>query len=158
MYCIKLVISILQNNCYSKFLKLLENNVNFLKQNHFIKKQNICSANIILMFLNNANLKPFLTISKSFYFKRYYYISNYLKTLYGSQNHTRINSRSRPIRNFKTIPNKSQSLFLSKYWVSISTPVFCHLTDWSFSQNARSKWHNTGVLVLLYNIIFLYIL
>ena len=58
MYCIKLVISILQNNYYSKFLKLLENNVNFLKQNicsanktkSFIKKQNKCSANKVMLF------------------------------------------------------------------------------------------------------------
>ena len=124
MYCTRLVISILQNNCYSKFLKLLENNVNFLKQNYFIKKQNICSANktkspysktdhsvllINIMFLYkdfsilkvHINSIPSLTISKSFYFKRYYYMSRYLKVLYEAQNHARINSRNKPIGIFK---------------------------------------------------------
>ena len=34
---------------------------------------------------------PSLTISKSFYIKKYNYISNYLKAIYGSQSHNRIN-------------------------------------------------------------------
>ena len=46
---------------------------------------------IYLMFLK---FNPYDNwYNSSFYFKRYYYISNYLKTLYESQNHTRINSR-----------------------------------------------------------------
>ena len=47
-----------------------------------------------------TNSRPSLTISKSFYSKRYYYMSECLKTLYGSQNHARIDSRNKPIRNF----------------------------------------------------------
>ena len=112
----------LQNNCYSKFLKLLENNINFLKQNHFIKKR------MYVLLLNtdpldnnfsilkiHINSRPSLTISKSFYSKRYNNMSNYLKVLYESQNHVRINSRNKLIKTLKTIPNKSQSLFASKY-------------------------------------------
>ena len=55
------------------------------------------------MFKVHIDSIPSLTISKSFYFKRYYYMSNYLKVLYESQNHARINSRSKLIR---TIYNK----------------------------------------------------
>ena len=105
MYYTKLVIPIIQNNCYSKFLKLLENNVNLLNQNHFIKKQNICSANKYNILVQGfpilkcyTNSRPSLTISKNFYFKRYYYMSEHLKTLYESQNHARIDSRSKLIR------------------------------------------------------------
>ena len=93
-------------------------------------KQNICSANIkqnnfiknrtyVLLLntdpLNNdfsilkihINSRPSLAISKNFYFKRYYYMSNHLKALYESQNHVRINSRNKLIKTLKTIPNKS---------------------------------------------------
>ena len=44
------------------------------------------------------HLLPFL---RAFYFKRYYYTSKHLKALYGSQNHTRIDSRNKPIDIFK---------------------------------------------------------
>ena len=55
----------------------------------------------------HINSRPSLTISKSFYFKRYYYMSRYLKALYESQNHVRINSRNKLIKTLKIIPNKS---------------------------------------------------
>ena len=74
MYCIKLVIPILQNNCYSKFLKLLENNVNFLKQNHFIKKQNICSANKTKSPYSK-NRTSVLLINITFLYKDFQYLS-----------------------------------------------------------------------------------
>ena len=55
------------------------------------------------MFKVHINSRPSLTISKSFRFKRYNNMSNYLKVLYGSQNHTKIDSRNKPI---KTLYNK----------------------------------------------------
>ena len=53
------------------------------------------------MFKVHINSRPSLTISKSFYFKRYNNMSKHLKTLYESQNHVRINSRNKPIDIFK---------------------------------------------------------
>ena len=50
------------------------------------------------MFKAYINSRPSLTISKSFYFKRYNNMSKHLKVLYESQNHARIDSRSKPIR------------------------------------------------------------
>ena len=55
------------------------------------------------MFKAYIDSKPSLTISKSFYFKGYNNMSKHLKALYGSQNHVRINSRSKLIR---TLYNK----------------------------------------------------
>ena len=53
------------------------------------------------MFKAHINSRPSLTISKSFYFKRYNNMSRYLKALYESQNYARINSRNKPIGIFK---------------------------------------------------------
>ena len=50
------------------------------------------------MFKVHINSRPSLTISKSFRFKRYNNMSNYLKVLYESQNHARIDSKSKLIR------------------------------------------------------------
>ena len=76
-----------------------------IKQNHFIKNRTYVLLlntnplnNDFPMFKVYINSRPSLTISKSFYFKRYYYMSECLKTLYGSQNHARINSRSKLIK------------------------------------------------------------
>ena len=49
------------------------------------------------MFKVHINSRPSLTISKSFHFERYNNMSKHLKALYESQNHARIDSRSKPI-------------------------------------------------------------
>ena len=78
-----------------------------IKQNQFIKKSRTYVLllntdplnNDFSMFKVHINSRPSLTISKSFYSKRYNNMSNYLKVLYESPNHARIDSRNKPIRN-----------------------------------------------------------
>ena len=81
----------------SKPIIILYNKVTFIPR----LKSLISSNKEFPLFKAYINSRPSLTISKSFYFKRYYYMSKHLKTLYESQNHVRINSRNKPIGIFK---------------------------------------------------------
>ena len=69
------------------------------------------------MFKVYIDSRPSLTISKSFHFKRYNNMTKYLKTLYESQNHARIDSRSKPI---KTLYNNKVT-FISKLKLLIAS-------------------------------------